>query len=339
MSLKNVVKMADEVAELKISNKSAHPSVDEKKINNKMDILKFRAGVSGRKNVQKYLQEKHDMQQYLTELNREEAYNLYQQHAAYDETGKLIEERERTTESMTTTEVVLEEVLEEPQAAPDVEPVAEVVGESEMQVEIPVELMGDDMIDAEISVATPIVHVRRTPSVDRTSSPLFETASFSPPGGGRDAPKSPPPFSGYSSPTTTTMTDLRTSGEKAWLSPKNNRTKSRGGMSWGRGATPGEGDGKGSGDLNLGFSPSLTREPSEVKPKTIWCDYEMCRGKFNKVLEAVFWSQTSNKVYCTYCWGLVASHQPHGVMVSYGDEVEEEEKKVRLSEERRRRAA
>ena len=80
-------------------------------------------------------------------------------------------------------------------------------------------------------------------------------------------------------------------------------------------------------DINLGFSPSMTREPSEIKPKPIWCDLEMCRGKFNRVLEAVFWSQTSNKVYCTYCWGLVAAHQPHGVIVSYGDEAVEEEKK------------
>ncbi|GMH69622.1 hypothetical protein TL16_g05203 [Triparma laevis f. inornata] len=51
----------------------------------------------------------------------------------------------------------------------------------------------------------------------------------------------------------------------------------------------------------------------------IMCDHEMCRGKFGKVEEAVFWSQVSGHCFCTYCWEMINSHQPHGVAVNYGE--------------------
>ena len=44
-----------------------------------MQLLRFRAGVSGRRNVHSYLAEKHARSVKMTTLNKEEAYSLYQQ--------------------------------------------------------------------------------------------------------------------------------------------------------------------------------------------------------------------------------------------------------------------
>ena len=78
-----------------------------------------------------------------------------------------------------------------------------------------------------------------------------------------------------------------------------------------------------------GAAPSelFKEEEEDHEPKRegtkIWCDHEMCRKKFGRVEEAVFWSQSSNKTFCTYCWELISSHQPHNLVVDYDEKKKE----------------
>ena len=295
MTLKNVGAMADAVAEQKISNKPSQPSAYEKKVAERINLLKFRAGISGRKNVQEYLREKQEMQHKLSELNREEAYSLYQQqHASYTLTdGAAAEEEEG------------ENVVGADTAASLNAPATSNAAGA------------DPATDVEVAtVVPPDVRVTKTPSVDGpvsvgglefdAASSVGDASSFSPPLFSADGQFGP----------NIGENALQTSGERASISisPTRQAEKSAG-------PTQGEVDvADGSGGAYR------RRKKSEINSnKVVWCEHEMCRAKFGRIVEAAFWSQVSNKTYCTFCWDTISSHQPHGVVVSYGESSEAEQ--------------
>ena len=250
MSLKQINGLADAVAEKKILNQplSGKVEVEEKKLLDRTQLLKFRAGVNGRRNVKEHFAEKEEQQRLGEQKHREDLYGLYtQQQASYS---------------------------------------AEPAGNKNTN-KSNIDNNGDD--EAEVTEVQAHIDfgLGHGAIADRRCTGGNKQAKR------EAAEKKTLPASTSSSVPTTPSIEISI---KPRVSDNQSSTSS-----------------------SSSSSSSSSIKIAEAARQKIWCDHEMCRKKFGKVEEAVFWSKQSNQTYCTYCWELISSHQPHNLLVDYDE--------------------
>jgi len=235
-----------------------------KNVYDKAHLIKFRAGVDGRSNVQSYLQDKNDRQLSMVEMRKVENYSLYQQQQAsymednYDDNGAGASFSRAEEDNLSIT-----------------------MSNSNN--------MSNNMNVNSAAPSVPDVYIRKTSANSPVRDRDIYTAS-------RDKNRGSPTLSTTGEQIRSPQTDsaFANNGDNLGLSPE-----AAGGAGAGTGEEVEGGGGEG----------------------IVLCDHEMCREKYGKVLEACFWSQSSNKTYCLHCWGKISSHLPHGVVQRGGGEV------------------
>ncbi|GMH98384.1 hypothetical protein TrST_g9822 [Triparma strigata] len=307
-TLKTFLEMADEVDKTKleiggeplVGKVQTMARINKKRVDDRMRLMRFRSGVGGRKNVQEYLKDKHNKSLKIMKGATDEAYTAYLSQTASLEDEEYHFAEDKDADARVDEEEGGEAIVAEGPPAP-----ASPDNNNNNNANNNVLDEGSVAGSVTSQVSQPVrpdVYISRTPKGGKTR--IVDTAK----GGGGSPGGGSYSNNPYMSPTHT-MEERRGLDEL--------RTLTGGGISPSKRENAQE-------DLSLGPSLGIRRE------KRIMCDHEMCRAKFGKVVEAVFWSQVSGHCFCTYCWEMINSHQPHGVAVNYG---EKKEKKNEAADE------